>query len=125
MLLVQTHLAASAIHGLGVFATAPIADGEAIWRFEPELDLVIPEDRLPGFPPAFRRYLDMYAYRSVDLPDGFVLSCDHAKFFNHADPANTILRPFVTHAARDIAAGEEITCDYGAFCVGWTGFDGA
>ena len=33
MLLVPTRLAQSAIHGLGVFAVAPIAKGTAIWRF--------------------------------------------------------------------------------------------
>jgi hypothetical protein len=26
-------------------------------------------------------------------------------------------------ATRLIEAGDEITCDYGAFCLGWTGFD--
>lgn len=123
MLLIPTYVAPSAIHGIGVFATAPVAAGQAVWRYEPGIDLVIPDERAASLPPAFRDFLATYAYRSVDVADGLVLSCDHARFFNHDDRPNTETRPFVTYASRDILAGEEITCDYGAFCVGWTGFD--
>ena len=123
MLLVKTFLAPSAIHGVGVFAGEAVAAGERVWRYEPEFDRLIPFDALPTLPPAFRAYLDMYAYPSRDVPGGLTLSCDHAKFLNHSPDPNTELLPFETLARRSIARGEEITCDYGAFCVGWTGFD--
>jgi SET domain-containing protein len=52
-----------------------------------------------------------------------VLSGDHARFLNHSDDPNTQARPFLSIARRSIASGDEITCDYGAFCVDWKGLD--
>ena len=71
-----------------------------------------------------RAHLDAYAYPAADLAGATVLCCDHATFLNHGHDPNTVERPFASVAARPIAAGEEITCDYGAFCVGWTGLPG-
>ena len=122
MFLIRTRIGPSAIHGLGVFADEAVAEGQPIWRFAEGFDLVIPLDRLAGLPDGFRHYLDTYAYRSRDVPDAVVLSCDHAKFLNHADAPNTELHPFVTLARRAIGTGEEITCDYRAFVVDWDGF---
>jgi hypothetical protein len=122
MLLVPTYVAPSSIQGLGLFAAKAIAAGEELWRFEPGIDVVIPFERIEGLPPAFRAFLDRYAYASHDVPGGVVVSCDHAKFMNHSEDPNTELRPFVTVARRSIAAGEEITCDYRAACAGWEGF---
>ncbi len=124
MLLIRTYLAPSSIHGNGVFAAEDAPKGTPLWRFEPGVDLIIPFDRIAELPEAFRAYLDMYAYESTDFPGaGMVLSCDHAKFHNHSDDPNTDNRGPLSHARRDIKAGDEITCDYREFCVGWTGFD--
>ncbi len=123
MLLVQTRLAPSRIHGVGVMAVDAIPSGEPIWRFAPGLDLVLPQSEISALPGAFRAYLDTYAYTPPEFPDSFVLSCDHAKFLNHSEDPNTVNRGRETFAWRDIAEGEEITCDYRTFVVGWTGFD--
>ena len=123
MLLVRTTLAPSAIHGIGVMADEPVAAGQPIWRFEPGIDLVIPLARVASLPEAFRSYLDMHGYRSPDFDDSFVLSCDHAKFLNHSDDPNTRLAGRETFAARAIGEGQEITCDYRLFVLGWDGFD--
>jgi uncharacterized protein len=122
MLLVPTYVAPSSIQGLGLFAAEAISAGEALWRFEPEIDVVIPFERVERLPAAFRAFLDRYAYTSHDIPGGVVVSCDHAKFMNHSEDPNTEIRPFVTVARRPIAKGEEITCDYRACCAGWQGF---
>ena len=122
MLLVRTTLAPSAIHGLGLFAAEPIAAGAALWRFEPDLDQVVPVARVAALPEAFRAFIVTYGYLSPAFPGSYVLSCDHAKFMNHADAPNTAIDGDVTRAARPIAAGEELTCDYRAFVDGWTGF---
>lgn len=122
MLLVRTRVGPSPIHGIGVFAAEAVTAGEAVWEFAPGLDLVIPHARIPTLPAAFRAYLATYAYVSHDVAEGVVLSCDHAKFLNHSEAPNTIIAPLVTRARHDIAAGEEITCDYRACCVGWNGF---
>lgn len=122
MMLVRTVLGPSRIHGLGVMAVEPAAAGTPIWRFEPDLDLVLPRSRVAGLPPAVRAYLDMYAYAAPEFPDSVVLSCDHAKFLNHSEDPNTDIRGRETLARRDIAAGDEITCDYRVCVGGWTGF---
>ena len=123
MFTVRTRVGASAIHGTGVFAAEPIAAGQEVWRYEPAFDRTITDAELAGVPDAFRRFLETYAYRSADLGGALVLPCDHAIFLNHSDVPNTAEEPFRSVASRSIPAGEEITCDYGAFCVGWTGFD--
>ena len=122
MLVVRTSLAPSRIHGLGVVEAEPIRSGDPVWRFAPGLDLVIPLGTLADRPAAFRAYLDTYAYRSPEFPGSLVLSCDHAKFLNHAEDSNTDSRGQVTLARLDIAVGEEITCDYRACVLDWPGF---
>lgn len=122
MLLVPTYVAPSSIQGLGLFAAEEIPAGAPLWRFEEGIDVVIPHGRIGALPPAFRAFLDRYAYTSHDIPGAVVVSCDHAKFMNHSEDSNTEIRPFVTVAARAIAKGEEITCNYRAACAGWNGF---
>ncbi len=122
MFLIRTRVGPSAIHGTGVFSVDAVAEGAIIWRFERGIDLVIPHDRVSALPEAFQDHLSIYGYTTPDVPDGLVLSCDHAKFINHSDEPNTAFQPFVTLARRPIAAGEEITCDYRAFVTDWTGF---
>jgi uncharacterized protein len=123
MLLIRTRVGPSPIHGNGVFAceTAPI--GTTVWQYEPAFDRVISEEELQKLPAAFCEYISMYAYHSTDIGGSLLLPCDHAKFLNHSADPNTKALPFRSVASRLINAGEEITCDYGAFCVDWTGLD--
>lgn len=122
MFVIRTRVGPSPIHGVGVFAAEPVAVGETVWRFAPGFDRVITDEEVAAAPAAFREYLAMYAYRSTDMAGGTVLSCDHARFLNHSEDPNTAEQPFVSVARKPIAVGDEITCDYGAFCVDWTGF---
>jgi SET domain-containing protein len=123
MLLISTRVGPSTIHGVGVFACEPVVEGQIIWRFEPVFDRMIEDVELSQAPDVFRVFLHMYAYRSVDLGGGLVLPCDHARFLNHSPDPNTAERPYLSFARRPIGIGEEITCDYGAFCTDWDGFD--
>lgn len=122
MLLVPTRVAPSAIQGLGLFAADAVPEGREVWRFAPGFDLLVPLDDLAGLPAAYRAYLDTYAYPSDAFPGRLVVSCDHAKFMNHATDPNVVGRELSSFASRSIAAGEELTCDYRAVCAGWTGF---
>jgi SET domain-containing protein len=122
MLLIRTRIGPSAIHGNGVFACEAVRPGQIVWRFQAEFDRVISDDELAAQPDAFRQYVDMYAYRSTDLGGSLVLSCDHAKFLNHSDDPNTEEQPFISVARRSINIGDEMTCNYGSFCVDWRGF---
>ena len=125
MFLIKTRIGPSRIHGTGVFALEPAAAGTVIWRYEPAFDRLIGEAEVAAAPPAFRAFLDTYAYRALAVAGGVILPCDHARFLNHSDDPNTAERPFESLAARPIAVGDEITCHYGAFCEGWNGFDDA
>ena len=125
MFLIRTRIGPSPIHGVGVFALDAAAAGAVVWRYEPAFDRIVTAEELADAPPAFRAYLDAYAYPSADLGGAILLCCDHAKFLNHSDAPNTAERPFASVAARPIAPGDEITCHYGAFCLGWQGLDGA
>jgi SET domain-containing protein len=116
VLLVRTTVRQSDIHGLGVFADEPIAKGTPIWAFDPRIDKVIPEADLARFPPHVTAYLETYCEY---FPESgvLVLSGDNDRFTNHSsDPNSVVVLPNGPEAsvvaARDIAPGEEITCDY-------------
>jgi hypothetical protein len=116
MLRIPTYVAASAIEGVGVFAAEPVAAGTTIWRFNPDFDLLIPIEKYRAAEPHVRDLLDRYAYPSPDHSGHIVYETDNGRFMNHDAEPNT---DFSVHgggtATRDIAAGEEITCDYGEF----------
>jgi SET domain-containing protein len=120
MLLVSTYVAASDIEGVGVFAARPIAKGETIWRLEPDFDRLIPLDAYGAMSETKKELLDRYAYPSPDQPGFLVYEVDNGRFMNHADEPNT---DFSTYgggtATRDIAVGEELTCDYRQFHAGF------
>lgn len=121
MLLVATILRDSGIHGLGVFAREPISKGTPVWRFDPLLDLKIPASA--SHTPLAQQFLDHYGYIIEEEGEAIVVLCgDHARFMNHDDEANTgslDVDPYTDIALRDIEAGEEITCDYRLFDLGW------
>jgi len=123
MFLIRTRIGPSKIHGTGVFACETAEQGTVIWKFEPLFDREVLETDLAKMPAAFREYVEMYAYRAADLGGRLILSADHARFLNHSDDPNTGEVPFASIAKRKINVGDEITCDYGAFCTDGTGFE--
>ncbi len=120
MLLIPTYAAASPIQGVGLYAAAPIPAGTLIWRFEPAFDRIIPEDVFAALPEPARAFVERYGYITPQLPGGWVVSLDNTRFINHAADPNTDNTTPETYARRDIAMGEEITCDYGEFCTDYT-----
>ena len=123
MFVIRTRVGPSLIHGTGVFACEQVAAGSVVWRFQPPFDQVLPEEEVRALPESCRDFLETYAYRSVDLGGQLVLSGDHARFLNHSEDPNTEAQQFASMARRLITPGDEITCDYRAFCTCWTGFD--
>ena len=119
MFLIRTYLAPSKIHGIGVFAGEDVTAGQEIWRFTPPVDQVLSFAFVESLPPAQRSYLEIYTYESSYFGPGLVLNGDHARFLNHAGDPNTDNSREITLAARAIATGEEITCDYGLCCEGF------
>ncbi|MGK9167408.1 SET domain-containing protein-lysine N-methyltransferase [Inquilinus limosus] len=115
MLLVPTTVGPSRIEGLGLFAAAPMAAGTEVWRWHPVFDVFVPDAEIATLPEPARDYLERYAYPAPDLPGGLSLNLDDARFMNHSDDPTLETVGEVCIARRDIAAGEELTCDYGAF----------
>jgi len=112
MLLVKTRAQASLIQGVGLFAAEPIAKGTVVWRFEPGIDLVVPEDRVARLPEAAQAFFKRYAFPCPFFPGGLLLGFDNTRFVNHSADPNLDNSGPDTVALRDIAAGEELTTDY-------------
>ncbi|PKM07970.1 MAG: hypothetical protein CVV14_06225 [Gammaproteobacteria bacterium HGW-Gammaproteobacteria-4] len=49
-----------------------------------------------------------------------VVNLDNARYMNHSDTPNLIEVDGCNYTARDIAEGEELTCDYRVFDAGLT-----
>ena len=119
MLLIPTRLAPSPIHGLGVFATAPIAASTPVWRFAPGLDMEFAPDIVETLPEHVRAFFARYGYVDRNL-NRLILCFDDARFVNHSATPNVATdytrdRHGLDVALRDIKADEELTMDYGGF----------
>jgi hypothetical protein len=118
MMMVDTELKPSPIHGLGVFLLAPVRRGELIWRFDARIDRVYTEEEVATLPAHMQRYLRTYStwHGETGL---FVLCGDNGRYFNHADEPTTVSNAISfgeDRAVRDLAMGEELTSDYGTIC---------
>jgi hypothetical protein len=113
MMLVACHIARSPIEGLGLFATRFVPAGAEVWRFDPVFDVAAPRAALEAAPEPLRGFFGRFGYEMAILPDHVLLDGDDGRFMNHSDDPNVDLsRPGQAFAARDIRAGEEMTCDY-------------
>jgi uncharacterized protein len=101
---------------MGLFAVKFIPRGVPIWKFQPGFDHDFSAAQFAALPPLAQAHTRWFCF--VSKMDGHViLSGDHACFINHSENPNTgapphAKPPVVTVALRDIAAGEEITCNY-------------
>ncbi|ESX80793.1 MULTISPECIES: SET domain-containing protein-lysine N-methyltransferase [unclassified Mesorhizobium] len=122
MLLVDVYLDKSPIQGIGVFAKNHIARGTLVWKLDPKYDRRIEVETYERETGPVKTYLDRYAYPDRRDPNYIVFEADDARYMNHADSPNCdVSQPEETYALRDIAPGEEMTCDYNHFFE--TGFD--
>lgn len=118
MLLIETELRPSAIHGIGLFCVEPVARGTRVWEFHPLFDLVVNEADLPSLPAPMHSFLRMYGYRTVESNE-LIVNLDLSRHMNHADNPNLVSDAQSNYyAAADLPAGTELTCDYREFAVG-------
>lgn len=114
MLLVDTYLAPSAIHGIGVFTKEFIPQGAKVWEFTPGFDQIFSDEDLTKLTQLQREAIYFYAYRS-DINQQLVLCCDNARHYNFlpnpncGDQENQAPDDFSSYALRDIQVGEELT----------------
>lgn len=120
MLLIKTRLAPSPIAGIGLFAAEPVKAGTKTWTFMPGFDQLYSAEQIAHLPPAARATMETYCYLHEDS-GRYVFCLDNARFMNHADNPNTAgvhaggAIDGYDIATRDIAEGEELTCDYRLF----------
>ena len=118
MLMVETELRASSIHGVGVFLTAPVRAGQLIWRFDSRIDRVFSQAELREMPQHLQRFIRTYStlHAGVQL---WVLCGDNGRHFNHSETPNTRSLGIAFGddvAAEDLSAGTELTSDYRTIC---------
>ena len=120
MLLVKTFVAPAGDKGLGLFADEPIPKGSVWWKHDINFDKVLTEEELLDLPMVpYGIIKDRYAYLQRD--GTWYLCVDDARFVNHSDNPNTdevidVDCSIFDIALKDIAIGEEITCDYRKLC---------
>jgi hypothetical protein len=118
MLMVETELRESDIHGTGVFLLEPVRKGDLIWRFDSRIDRVYSEGDLASLPAHVQRFLRTYStwHEATRL---WILCGDNGRHFNHSDTPNTL--SLATGfgddvAAQDLPAGVELTTNYALIC---------
>ena len=120
MLLVETEIMNSGIHGMGLFAKCDIRKGTKVWEFNPLFDIVVNEALVGELPEVARTFLKIYAYRAIETNE-LTLNLDSSRHMNHSDRPNLVPDSMSTYyAAQDIPAGTELTCDYRVFSASGT-----
>ena len=119
MMLIETRVRPSGIHEMGLFTVAFVPRGTPVWRFERGFDHDFSPAQFAALPPLAQKHTRWFCFVSRETGH-VILSGDHACFINHAPAPNTgalpdAQPPVVTVALRDLAAGEEITCNYFAY----------
>lgn len=115
MLCIKTRLMPSRISGIGLFADEHISKGTIVWKFEPNIDVLLSKDDIEKLTDASKKQVYNYAFLDTNHKK-YMLCGDDARFFNHSTENNcTDEFPDITIALRDISKGEELMVDYRKF----------
>ncbi len=99
--------------GYGVFAHRPIPKGTIVYVKDP-LEIEVGPEQFAAMDPQFQAVVNWFSY--IDEAGCRIVSWDIAKYVNHSCRPNSISTGYGFEiAVRDIAAGEEITDEYGIF----------
>merc|ERR1711874_461384 len=116
VVMVKFDILSSSVAGSGIFAGEDIANGTAVWKFDPKKCENLTADNIDQVP---RHELKNTLWRSFLTPsmDKMVVLRDGSEFTNHSDNPNIDFgQDFDTWVARvDIKKGEEMVFDYEKF----------
>ncbi len=76
--------------------------------------MTLPIDRLPDHP-VVAEFLRRYSYMPRIGAERWILCADNARFYNHSESPNTVGDEWISYAAIDIPAHNELTIDYRSF----------
>lgn len=97
--------------GVGVFATRPIPRGTIV-VVRDRFDMSLSPEAFNALPEPQRAAMETYMYH--DKCGNLILSWDHARYMNHNCLPTTMMTDYgLEIAVRDMAAGEELTTEYG------------
>ena len=121
MMIVPTYVGPSEIEGVGVFAAEPIPAGTAIWTLDERFDHLFNDGDIEGMAELQQQFVVRYGYPHMTREGITVVEFDNGRFMNHSKRPNTDFTDAnVGWARQDIAAGEELVCDYGEFDPSFT-----
>lgn len=116
MMTVKTYIAPSGIQGNGLYADEPIKKGQVIWKYVTPFDIEITVEEVKKLPQIAQDYIERYGYDHHDKPGVLILDGDSGRYMNHSFTPNTDFTvPEQGTALKDIAVGEEMTCNYADF----------
>jgi hypothetical protein len=96
--------------GYGLFATRPIPRGTIVWALCHRERIYAPGS-LATLDADERSFIERYGY--FDPAGNVVLSCDAGRYVNHScEPTTLGVGEYLEVAIRDVAPGEQITCEY-------------
>ena len=117
MLLVNTDLRPSGLHGVGLFNTERIAKGQITWEFKSNFDMRWTREEILSFPKEFQVFLHRYCWKSK-VSGLYCVSMDGAKYINHSTHLTNLgFDPHCglegcSYALRDIEPGTELIHNY-------------
>jgi len=118
MMMCETELRRSPIHGIGVFLLEPVKAGQLVWRFDSRIDRIYSEAEVASLPGRMRRFIQTYSTWHEGL-GVWILCGDNGRHFNHSDAPNTMSHGIGFGddvALHDLPAGTELTSDYRTIC---------
>lgn len=116
MLLIDTKLKTSPIHGLGLFTTQSVSFDQPVWEFTPGLDRIVTSSEFKLLPLRSQQHVRKYGFL---VGCDWVLCVDDARFMNHSHEP-TLHGPLQYDVAkRPLMMGDELTCDYRTFDDDW------
>ncbi len=118
MLMFDTELKPSPIHGIGVFLREPVKKGAVIWRFDTRIDRIYTEDEVATLPEHMQSFLRTYSTWH-DATKLWVLCGDNGRHYNHSESPSTVSDGISFGediAIADLPAGTELTSDYKTIC---------
>ena len=118
MLRVKVKVVESPVQGKGIVAVEFIPKGTVTWQYDPGIDIAYEPTEIEALDEEKRTDLMRYLYFDYKL-NKYILCSDDQKYINHSRQPNITSTPEQDVAARDIAAGEELVCNYEDYESGW------